>query len=261
MKENVTVILGAITIAVLIAITIILGIRVDNTPPVIQFEHDIMYEDTQDISVLLDGVTALDRKDGDVTQNIMVESLIVLEGNEFAKVTYTAKDNSNNIAKASRIVGYSGDGKSIYASSTPGKNEPENSGSDIPTENTTEQEETKEIPTEESSEQPETDMTEPESSVESTEQPESTVANREAPVLKMSASSGTIKAGEFFNVASYVESITDDKDSRNELYRRIGIEGSYDSNTVGEYRFKVFCIDSDRNISNKENFVLHVVNE
>lgn len=274
MKENITVITGAVVMAILIAVTIVFSIGVDNEAPEIYFEHDIMYSDIQSMDVLLEGVTAYDRKDGDVTEQLMVESLIVLEGNEFAKVTYTAKDKSNNIAKASRIVAYSGDGSSIYASSAvdgeeEGEENPEATASQEVTasqEATASQETTASQEMASAAESMETEMTsdtQTESTgAETTAATETTGAiNSEAPVLTLKTSSGSIKAGEFFNVASYVESITDNKDSRNELYKRIGIEGSYDSNTPGEYRFKVYCIDTDRNFSNKEEFVLSVVGE
>ncbi len=259
MRDNILAIGGTIVVAILVAITIVLSVGVDNDAPEIFFEGEISYNDRQPIAALLEGVSARDGRDGDVTSSIMVESLIVLDNGEEAKVTYTAKDKSNNIVKASRIVSYSGSGQSIYASSTVVISNEDLSSGNIPV--------TTAPPTEAPTTEPPT--TEPETTTQeetTTSEPETTTAaptvaaNSEAPVLTMAAKEGSISVGQFFNVASYVSNITDNNDTREELFRRIGIEGTYDSYTPGDYTFYVYCIDSDRNISNKETFVLHVTN-
>lgn len=285
MKKNMTAAIGGFIVALLLVITILLSIGTDHTGPEITFAYDITFQEGQDINILLEGVSAFDSRDGDVTGNVMVDSLIVLSGNEFAKVTYSAKDNSNNITKASRIVGYEGSGRSIYSASSselmgeseaqtvlqqqtvPSKlenTEPpvtetaslaENNQESVPEETGTENESTSAL--EETTSGRETES----ANTEQTTGQGAGTGNASAPVLTLSANEGTIKTGDYFNVTSYVSSITDDKDGREELYRRIGIDGSYDTGTAGTYTFKVYCIDNDRNLSNKESFTLHVVEE
>lgn len=268
MKENIITAVGLTAAGILLAVTLVLGAGADYRGPQITFLYDITYSEGQDIAVLLDGVEAFDERDGDVTANVMVDSLIVLNAEagqlQFAKVTYTAKDKSNNITKASRIVGYEGSGRSIYsASASEMMTEQEETGTVVPDAETTAAETTvaeETSGTEETTGEPETTAAEETSGTEETTgEPETTAPRvREAPVLTLSTREVTIHAGERFNIASFVSSITDNKDSRETLYRRIAIDGTYDAGTAGTYTFKVYCIDSDKNVSNKESFTLHV---
>ena len=96
----------------LIAVTFILGFfafktrsDLDRMPPVLTATGEIVYNEGDDYSVLLDGVTANDAKDGDVTQTLIVEK--VQYGTDTATVYYAAKDSSNNVGKLTRIVLYS----------------------------------------------------------------------------------------------------------------------------------------------------------
>lgn len=264
MKENMIIAIGLMAVGFLIVVTLILGMGADHKGPEITFVYDITYSEGQDISVLLEGVEAFDDRDGDVTANVMVDSLIVLSENQFARVTYTAKDNNNNVTKASRIVGYEGSGRSIYSASAsqvmgesgefseePQQTEPMTTVGDIYFDETVEETTVEENISEETSAG--------ENDLETTADAQTTAAVREAPMLTLSKHEVTIHVGDHFNIASCVSSISDNKDSRETLYRKIGIDGSYDINTAGTYIFKVYCIDSDRNASNKESFTLHVV--
>lgn len=255
MRDGILAAIGGAIVVALLVLTITISIKVDHDAPVIEFTETISYDDSQSISSLLKGVKAYDDKDGDVTGSVMVESLIVLEDLTQAKVTYTAKDSNNNVSKASRIIDYSGAGNSIFTSSTV------INGNEIV--------ETMPVSTESSQPEttapvePDTEETTPEETTPEETTPEETTVNDNpaAPVMTMLAREGSIKVGGYFNVASYVSNIVDDVDSRDVLYTRIGIEGRYDSSTPGDYIFKVYCIDTDKNFSNMESFTLHVVNE
>lgn len=181
-----------------------------------------------------------------------------------AKVTYIARDRSNNISTAYAVISYTGNGSNIYTtfSAVPKveSSEPstEEQTTEIGTENPTTEFATidssseSESSEEESSSEPET--TEPETTEEETETTTSV-----SPVLTLKQTELTINAGEPFRVYSYVENITDDKDDRNYLYGRICIDGSYDIHTPGDYELYIYCSDSNQNMSNKERFILHVV--
>lgn len=53
---------------------------------------------------LLQGISAWDNIDGDVTDSLVVESMILLDENDTMSVTYAAFDRSGNVAKATRNV-------------------------------------------------------------------------------------------------------------------------------------------------------------
>ena len=107
MKNNVR---GSIIIlealAIIITATLILRIKAnkDIVPPVITFpEGTVSYTQGDDPQVLLSGVTALDERDGDVTDSIIISSISVTDGEE-AIAVYHAKDTGNNVAMALRSV-------------------------------------------------------------------------------------------------------------------------------------------------------------
>ena len=62
----------------------------------------------------------------------------------------------------------------------------------------------------------------------------------------MSTNRVTIKKGESINRISYVESVTDDKDSKETLYKRIEISGdTFDKDTPGTYEQTYYIVDTD----------------
>lgn len=77
----------------------------DVTPPVIQVPNNTMeYTEGDNEQTLFEGVRANDNVDGDVTESIRVRTIYHMEGAEEAIVTYIAKDASNNVGTARRIV-------------------------------------------------------------------------------------------------------------------------------------------------------------
>ena len=77
----------------------------DKTIPVITVEGDIIevsFEATEE--ELLKGVTAHDKKDGNITNKIIVESVSKFLDDGICKVTYAVCDNDNNVANATRKI-------------------------------------------------------------------------------------------------------------------------------------------------------------
>jgi ERCC4-related helicase len=114
MKNNVR---GSIIIlealAIIITATLILRIKAnkDVVPPVISFPEGVVsYTQGDDQEVLFSGVSAIDEKDGDVSDSVIISSISVTEGTE-AIAVYHAKDTSNNVAMAEKIEG----GKFVYS--------------------------------------------------------------------------------------------------------------------------------------------------
>ena len=94
----------AVVLTVLSVLTVIFT---DYKGPKITVEQrSITYVNGDDKTSLLDGVSAYDAVDGDVTVSLIVKDITVLNSGDTAKVTYAARDNNNNISEAYRIVTY-----------------------------------------------------------------------------------------------------------------------------------------------------------
>ena len=82
--------------------------REDSSGPEITMETDsitISVKDGED--VLMQGVTAADRKDGDITDSLVVENLSSFTTDSTRTVTYAAFDSDNHVSRVSRKVIYS----------------------------------------------------------------------------------------------------------------------------------------------------------
>ena len=79
----------------------------DHTIPTIQIDESFTdFSIQEDRAQLLQGVSAADETDGDVTASLLVEQVILTDSSGTAKVTYAAFDASGNVAKASRTIRY-----------------------------------------------------------------------------------------------------------------------------------------------------------
>lgn len=82
-------------------------IRTDHQPPVITIaDQTPEVSALEPRSVLLQGISAQDDVDGDVTDLLVVESIRLVDGDGTAAVTYAAFDKAGNVAKAQRQVHY-----------------------------------------------------------------------------------------------------------------------------------------------------------
>lgn len=82
-------------------------LRADTQAPKISIDSQLLQVSvTDDKSALLQGVSAKDNVDGDVTASLVVESTRLLEKDGTITVTYAAFDKAGNVAKASREVQY-----------------------------------------------------------------------------------------------------------------------------------------------------------
>lgn len=88
---------------ILLAAGVMLYTRQDRTVPAISFSaNDIVYKEGMDESLLLEGVSAVDDRDGDVSDSLLIEKISSTPNGEVI-VTYAAMDSSNNVVKASRV--------------------------------------------------------------------------------------------------------------------------------------------------------------
>lgn len=79
---------------------------VDSTIPVIQMSDKQIEVSVKDKSTLLKGVIAKDKKDGDITNKIVVESIskFVDKKEHICNITYAVSNSAGHVAKASRKV-------------------------------------------------------------------------------------------------------------------------------------------------------------
>lgn len=79
----------------------------DTRAPEIHVEESVIEASVADgEDVLLAGVTAYDRTDGDVTDSVQVENISTFYGDRKRLVTYVAFDSDNNVARATRELRY-----------------------------------------------------------------------------------------------------------------------------------------------------------
>jgi len=205
---------------------------------------DLTYTKGQNSSQLLVGATAYDNRDGDITANIRIYDIAVIEDKNSALITYAVYDKAFNLGKATKVVRY------IAEESGNGVTPITDSAKD-------------DASAEKTPESTEATTTATEAEKTTVAEVEKTTAENEKPVLgspviKLSADSVTIKAGEGFSAMDYVEDVTDDKDTRTELFRNVRMTGDYSTKNKGTYELSFYCIDSDGNRSNTAVLTLKV---
>lgn len=116
--------------AALFAVSAILTMAEDKKAPVITIEDkdkEITYRDGDDYAELLDGVTAKDNRDGDVTDQIFVDSITAVSDGTRAIVRYAVIDKSNNVGIKTRVIDYESTGESGQDAGQTADNEDSNS--------------------------------------------------------------------------------------------------------------------------------------
>lgn len=234
MKARIVIYLAIVTI-MLTVVSVFVYLQQDHTSPEIDVPGgEITYIEGEEDVVLLDGVKARDDIDGDISSDIRIYDIAVLENGNQALVTYAVYDKSNNLGKATRMVNYE-------ARKTEAKKAEE-----VSTEETSE-DDTEEATTEEVTEA---------SVPEGYEDPE--MVSTGTPVIKLTTHEVHIEAGGDFYTMDYVEDAVDDKDTKEYLYDNMFLDSVYDKSKVGTYELIYFCVDSDGNRSNSAKLKLYV---
>ena len=105
--KTLLIIILIITAAAFVAGQLYLHLIVDTTPPEIHCASDTVTVHVGDNeSELLNGVTAEDNRDGDLSGSVIISSISNLISNDTAKVTYIVFDSANNMASVTRNVKY-----------------------------------------------------------------------------------------------------------------------------------------------------------
>lgn len=102
-----TLVLVLVCAAGMVAYLVRDAVTTDREPPVLTAQQDTLEVSvTAEDADLLQGITAWDEQDGDVTAGVVVESVSDLAADHTATVTYAAFDRAGNVTKLSRTLRY-----------------------------------------------------------------------------------------------------------------------------------------------------------
>lgn len=194
----------------------------DRTAPEIKVDQSekIAYTEGEDYGKLLEGVTAQDDKDGDLTSEVFVEKVVPVSKKK-AVVYYGVTDKAKNVGTASREVTYQA--------------------------------------AEDSDAAEETAQDAAAADQQSADQQSGTLQpNGTRPAMKLAGEAKTIARGTSFNALNEVTDAVDDKDDRDTLFRGLHIDGNYNVNQAGTYTLQYYVQDSDGNTSDPITFTLTV---
>lgn len=250
-KKGLFILLGLICIAV-VGGSGALFITRDKTGPkiIVSEDQEIAYGTDSDKTVLLDGVTAIDEKDGDVSDSLRVESVQNNEDGSL-EVTYSAVDDSNNVTKLTckvETLNQKNSDEDAQEETTEASEENQEENQ----ENTQQDEEDKEAQNQEEANQEEVDDSNSDTDAAIAALPEG------SPQLRLSTHQVDLQVGASFQYVDYIESISDDKDETNELYRKIYLTGEVNTSQAGNYEISYYVTDSDKNQSNIEKLTVTV---
>lgn len=194
----------------------------DRTAPEIKVDQSkkIAYTEGEDYGKLLEGVTAQDEKDGDLTSEVFVEKVVPVSKKK-AVVYYGVTDKAKNVGTASREVTYQ---------AAEGSDAAEETAQDAAAAD------------EQSADQ----------------QSAALQPNGTRPAMKLAEEAKTIARGTSFNALNEVTDAVDDKDDRDSLFRGLHIDGNYNVNQAGTYTLQYYVQDSDGNTSDPITFTLTV---
>lgn len=107
-KDWICLALAAVCLGILAGYRTLINLRADNKSPEILIADQLLEISALDSrEALLQGVTARDDTDGDVTDSLVVESVRLLRQDGTVTVTYAAFDSARNVSKKTREVLYS----------------------------------------------------------------------------------------------------------------------------------------------------------
>ena len=228
----------------------------DRTAPEIKVDQSkkIAYTEGEDYEKLLEGVTAQDDKDGDLTSEVFVEKVVPVSKKK-AVVYYGVTDKAKNVGTASREVTYQAAEGSNAAEETT-----ENTASEDTTQKT--KKKSKKAKTKKTAEDKKAEETTQDAAAAeqpNTDQQSATLQpNGTRPAMKLAGEAKTIARGTSFNALNEVTDAVDDKDDRDTLFRGLHIDGNYNVNQAGTYTLQYYVQDSDGNTSDPITFTLTV---
>lgn len=241
----------------------------DRTAPEIKVDQSekIAYTEGEDYGKLLEGVTAQDDKDGDLTSEVFVEKVVPVSKKK-AVVYYGVTDKAKNVGTASREVTYQEAEDSDAAEETA-----QDTASEDTTQKTDEKSEkktkkkSKKAKAKKTAEEKKTEETAQDAAAADQQSADQQSADQQSaalqpngtrPAMKLAEDAKTIARGTSFNALNEVTDAVDDKDDRDTLFRGLHIDGNYNVNQAGTYTLQYYVQDSDGNTSDPITFTLTV---
>lgn len=261
---------------ILIIVCAVLYFRTDRIAPHFEFQAlSVRYREGMDQSELLAGITARDNVDGDITDRVVIEKMIEDTQDGSVVVFYAVSDRAGNVAKTSRVFEavfdeYGADRymeaginaalqmehmTTDYERGKDGQDEGETGIMPSPSPLSSITPSPMPMPEADLTPTPASGLTPApplesaggRESVRPSEQPVPT-ADPAAPVLTLKMSEIRVKAGQGPAWVDMIETLADDKDSYETLFRNLSVS-SYDRDRAGTYRVTVCTQDSDGNRS------------
>ena len=261
--KKVVFLIGGIDI-VLLGVCLFLFFGKDRIAPVITFgENPMSYEEGIDEELLLQGVEAVDAKDGDVSDSLLVEKIAGTNGKEVI-VTYVARDSSNNVGKAFRafpVTENYWDGNELHAEGEARDEEnPADESGTVESETGTEnrEENSSEAGDEEGRREADAEAGGNEREEAGQEDGREEAQAGPAPVLVMNGEAISTKLGTAPDWRQVIAAMTDDKDDYNTLYNNLKLDGNVKLNETGEYPVQLYTVDTDGNRSEVRSLVVRV---
>lgn len=240
MKQRLIALMLAAGCIVLGVIAFLLYAGQDRKAPKIKVkEASITYTEGDNYDSLMEGISAKDNVDGDLSDEVFVDKIVPTENGQ-AIVYYGVMDSSRNVGTAKRKITYiMKDNEEEPVSADAAEAEEDASKEEEADQET----EAKEEDTKNSAEK---------------ESEEELKPDGERPAMALTETKMTIKKGETFDPLSVVKNAVDDKDDRTTLYQHIHADGTYDTKKKGTYEIRYYVSDSDGNTSEPQIFTLKV---
>lgn len=223
----------------------------DHTAPHIKVEETtLVYEEGMEESQLLEGITAYDSVDGDVTARVVIEKIVTDIQKEKATITYGAVDSSGNISKDTRTIRMKVEEveEPSEEESTIEEHSNESEGS------TADNKPVQTDKSEQNNKQEQTAKPTQKNKSEQTTKPAQTSAqtagSKQGPSIKFRDNRVKISVGGKPAWVNIIEGLYDDKDDYVTLFKTIKVSGNYDKSKPGKYQVQVTVTDSDGNESN-----------
>lgn len=243
MKQRIITLFLTIGCIVLGIVSFFVYVGQDHTAPEISIKKkSITYTEGESYDVLLNGVSAKDDVDGEISNQLFI-SKIIPSGDGKAIVHYAVTDAANNVGIAKRKV--------YYVASL-------EKDAEVKEENIADEEIATEDEIEEKAEEKDDEEKANDTEEQSEETSEELKPDGSKPAIVLLKEKMTIKVGESFDKLGVVKDVVDDKDDKTNLYQHIHADGNINTNKKGSYKITYYVTDSDGNASEKKIFTLTV---
>ncbi|MBQ8878037.1 MAG: hypothetical protein IJ029_04855 [Lachnospiraceae bacterium] len=276
MKQG-KIITGILTIAniILVVLCLVFFLQADRKEPEFEFhETETVYREGMDVAKLLEGITAYDDADGDISNRIVLEKIIENEKEDNVVVYYAVSDKTGNVAKCSRVFP-----AVLLADSQKDANSDEQAAEllmeagvsaelddeekkaeqtvDVEAVTETESEENAEAaatptptasPTSTATPTPTPEQETVQEQEPAVQQPAAPAVNPAAPVLTLNTTQIVVQRGVNPPWVNSISVLKDDKDSYETLFQNIQIS-KFNVNEPGNYPVTLYTEDSDGNRS------------